>query len=46
LPFPAHVTTADVKWEGNIIVSNGEIKPGVRTPDVMMGKISKKENSQ
>src|SRR6185312_5624684 len=44
LPFPAHVTTTDVKWGNDIIVSNGEIKPGVRTPDVMMGKISKKEN--
>jgi N-acetylneuraminate epimerase len=46
LSFPAHVTTTAVKWGNDIILSNGEIKPGVRTPDVMMGKISKKENSQ
>lgn len=39
LPFPAHVTTTDVKWGNNIVVSNGEIKPGIRTPDVMLGKI-------
>lgn len=39
LPFPAHVTTTDVKWGNEIIVSNGEIKPGVRTPYVMMGKV-------
>jgi N-acetylneuraminate epimerase len=38
LPFPAHVTTTDVKWQNEIIISNGEIKPGVRTPDVMMGR--------
>jgi N-acetylneuraminate epimerase len=39
LPFPAHVTTTDVKWRNQIIISNGEIKPGVRTPDVMAGKV-------
>lgn len=41
LPFLPHVTTTDVLWENKIIVSNGEIKPGLRTPDVMMGTISK-----
>jgi N-acetylneuraminate epimerase len=40
LPFLAHVTTTDVKWKNEIIVSNGEIKPGIRTPDVMMGTVS------
>ena len=39
LPFPAHVTTTDVKWGNQIIISNGEIKPGVRTPDVWIGKV-------
>ncbi len=39
LPFPAHVTTTDVKWGNEVIVSNGEIKPGVRTPDVWIGKV-------
>jgi len=44
LPFPAHVTTTDVMWGDEIIISNGEIKPGVRTPDVMMGKVSEIKN--
>jgi N-acetylneuraminate epimerase len=42
LPFPAHVTTTDVKWGDDIVISNGEIKPGVRTPDIMIGEISYK----
>jgi N-acetylneuraminate epimerase len=39
LPFPARVTTTATKWGENIILSNGEVKPGVRTPDVALGKI-------
>ena len=39
LPFFTHVTTTDVLWGNKIIISNGEIKPGIRTPDVMMGEI-------
>lgn len=39
-PYPAQVTTTSVKWGNDIIVSNGEIKPGIRTPDVMIGKVS------
>ena len=38
-PYPAQVTTTAVKWNGNIVVSNGEIKPGLRTPDIIVGKI-------
>jgi len=38
LPFPAQVTTNAVKWGDSIIISSGEIKPGVRTPDIMLGK--------
>ena len=44
LPFHAHVTTTDVKWGNDIIVSNGEIKPGVRTPDVWIGKVRSRSN--
>ena len=40
LPFPAHVTTTATKWGKDIVLSNGEIKPGVRTPDIMIGKIN------
>jgi len=43
LPFLTHVTTTDVLWGNKIIISNGEIKPGMRTPDVMMGKVIQKK---
>lgn len=46
LPFPAHVTTTDVKWGNEIIISNGEIKPGVRTPYVMMGELPEKSDAK
>ncbi len=39
LTFPAQVTTTAVKWGNDIFVSNGEIKPGVRTPNVMIGEV-------
>jgi N-acetylneuraminate epimerase len=39
LPFPAQVTTTAAKWGEEVIISNGEIKPGVRTPDIMLGKL-------
>lgn len=39
LPFPAQVTTTATLWNGNIVLSNGEVKPGVRTPNVMLGII-------
>lgn len=39
LPFLAHVTTTATLWSGEIVLSNGEIKPGIRTPDVMLGTI-------
>ena len=39
LPFPAQVTTNAVKWGNDIVISNGEIKPGIRTPNVIIGEI-------
>lgn len=39
LPFLAHVTTTATLWDNEIILSNGEIKPGIRTPDIMLGII-------
>jgi len=39
LPFPAHVTTTAVMWGNDIVISNGEIKPGIRTPNVMIGEM-------
>lgn len=41
LPFLAQVTTTAIMWGDEIILSNGEIKPGIRTPNVMLGKIKK-----
>ena len=38
-PYPAQVTTTAVKWGNDIVISNGEIKPGVRTPDVIIGEV-------
>ena len=42
-PFPAQVTTNGVKWGNDIVISNGEIKPGVRTPDVILGKVESRK---
>ncbi|WP_035674681.1 kelch repeat-containing protein [Flavobacterium sp. 83] len=39
LPFLAYVTTTATLWNDKIVLSNGEIKPGIRTPDVMLGTI-------
>lgn len=39
LPFLAHVTTTATLWNDKIVLSNGEIKPGIRTPDVMLGTV-------
>lgn len=39
LPFLPRVTTTATLWGKHIILSNGEIKPGVRNPDIMLGRI-------
>jgi N-acetylneuraminate epimerase len=39
LPFLAQVTTTATIWNDKVVLSNGEIKPGIRTPDVMLGTI-------
>ena len=39
-PYTAQVTTTAVKWGNDIVISNGEIKPGVRTPNVIIGEVS------
>jgi cyclically-permuted mutarotase family protein len=39
MPFLAHVTTTATLWNDDIVLSNGEVKPGIRTPDVMLGTI-------
>lgn len=39
LPGPGQVTTTAVKWGSDIIIPSGEVKPGIRTPVITMGKI-------
>lgn len=39
LTFPAQVTAMATKWNNNIIISSGEVQPGVRTPNITRGKI-------
>ena len=39
LPFQAPVTTTAIVWDNEVIIPNGEIRAGVRTPDIWMGKI-------
>jgi N-acetylneuraminate epimerase len=39
LPFLAHVTTTATLWDHEIVLSNGEIKPGIRTPNIMLGAL-------
>jgi N-acetylneuraminic acid mutarotase len=39
LPHGSPVTTTAVKWGEDIIIPSGEIKAGVRTPGVLIGKI-------
>ena len=34
-----YVTTTVIKWDHDIIIPSGEIKAGVRTPNVLVGKI-------
>lgn len=39
LPPSSPVTTTALKWDDAIIIPSGEIKAGVRTPRILMGKI-------
>lgn len=41
IPFDAPVTTTAVCWEGSIYIPSGEIRAGVRTPQVLKGEIKK-----
>jgi N-acetylneuraminate epimerase len=39
LPSGAPVTTTAINWENDIIIPSGEIKAGVRTSRILMGKL-------
>lgn len=42
IPFDAPVTTTAIKWNGNVLIPSGEIKAGVRTPQILNGKLVSK----
>jgi N-acetylneuraminate epimerase len=42
IPHDVAVTTTAVKWGDDVIIPSGEIRAGVRTPQVLMGKILEK----
>ncbi len=44
LPETSQVTTSAVKWDNNVIVPSGEIRPGVRTPHIL--KISRNKDNK
>lgn len=35
------VTTSMAEWNGGLVLPSGEIKPGIRTPKVLVGRIAK-----
>lgn len=41
IPFETPVTTAAVKWKSCVIIPSGEIRAGVRTPQILQATIKK-----
>lgn len=41
IPYPGQVTTTAIKWNNEIIIPCGEVKAGIRTPDIIVGKVRK-----
>jgi N-acetylneuraminic acid mutarotase len=41
LPFPAPATTTAVRWGDDIVIPGGEIRAGVRTPQILVGTINR-----
>ena len=39
IPFVVPVTTAAIRWDDDIVIPSGEIRAGVRTPQVLVGKL-------
>lgn len=39
LPTGSQVTTNAVRWEGDIVIPSGEIRPGIRTPQIWQANI-------
>lgn len=42
IPFSVPVTTTAVNWNGYCFIPSGEIKAGVRTSQILMGKLPQK----
>jgi cyclically-permuted mutarotase family protein len=42
IPFITPVTTSAVCLDNCVFIPNGEIKPGIRTPQILIGKLGKK----
>ena len=43
IPFAGQVTTTATRWGDDIIIPSGEIKAGVRTPNIVQGTPSRKQ---
>lgn len=41
MPMLTPLTTSLVNWNNYIFINSGEIKPGIRTPNIIIGKIKK-----
>jgi N-acetylneuraminic acid mutarotase len=41
MPFPSPATTTAVRWENTIVIPGGELRAGVRTPQILIGAISR-----
>lgn len=39
MPFDTPVTTSAIRWKSYVILPNGEIRAGVRTPEIVTGKL-------
>jgi solute:Na+ symporter, SSS family len=43
IPFDAQVTTTAVKWGNDIVLPTGEIRAGIRTPNLIVGKVTTRQ---
>lgn len=43
IPFEAQVTTTALRWGDDYIIPTGEVKPGIRTPNIIKGSVSRKQ---
>lgn len=45
IPFDVPATTTATKWGKDVIIPSGEIKAGVRTPQILLGRLSYQKTS-